>query len=195
MKRRAKKLIETAYHEAGHVVSNYRLDIGGEEDGGVQWATIRDGTPDDEADFPQCFSNTAPPEMTRELLRQLPELVPYIRERTEQRVICWLAGYAAEARHRKISRSASYTTVADAIRSDDPKLEGLSWGDAINALEALEVFEPDRGKRQAWVLTLWKRSWKLTERWWSDIERIAELLLEHETIGREIISTVLDEED
>lgn len=161
MKRRTKELFDTAYHEAGHVISIYKLDMGGEEDGGVQWATIR-STPGVEGDFPQVFSIIAPPEMTRELLRQCPELVPYIRERTEQRVICWLAGYAAEARHRKISRSASYTTVADAIRSDDPKLEGLSWGDAINALEGLDIFEPDRGKRQAWFLTLWKRSWKLT---------------------------------
>jgi len=169
----------TAYHEAGHTVSRYKLELSL-----PKTVTIEPG-----ADcLGCCRHDTTPPWMTKELIRQMPEMGSIIRNQIELQVISYLSGYAAEMRRRRITRIVAYLMVSEGIKSVPPKLGGSSSSDFFEALEHLGIFEPNEEKRQAWLLSLWDRAWKQVGEWWKDIGSVSAILIERRTVDGEVFS-------
>ena len=168
----------TAIHEAGHLVSRYRMDL----------STPVETTIESGEDFKgRCDYEKSLPEATVEALEKRPEFGEMFRANTAREVASTLCGYAAETRGRRFTHEESSDAISEAIRHDPPLLEGEPSGDLFESIERLKVFEPDEKKRREWLLSLWEEAWAFTGEWWGDIETVSAILLERRTVGRKII--------
>jgi hypothetical protein len=174
-----KALWRTAYHEAGHAVTAWTLDLG------VKMVTI---APTEDTLGHVLVRR----HMTSRLADQVRyDLTPGRRDLVERKVLVSLAGMEAERRHsgrRRLSGAGLYRLPPDQRDEYSAKAGGrvdfvCGEGDFLNAIDLLALLTSEgTAEFDAYLAWLSERTKTLLVARWGLVERVAAALVEHRTL-------------